>query len=78
MRNLPLGGVWWRLFMTAVGYRYELRRGGELVATGRLSRERPLEPGQQVEVAGYLGTVQSVEPILGSRELNVVITVESR
>ena len=63
--------------MAAVEYRYELRRGGELIATGHLSPERPLEPGEQIEVAGYLGTVQSIEPILGSRELNVVVTLES-
>lgn len=64
--------------MEAIEYRYELRRGGELLATGRLSRERPLEPGEQTEVAGYLGTVRSIEPILGARELNVVMTFESR
>jgi hypothetical protein len=59
--------------MGAVEYRYELRRGDELVATGRLAREEPLETGQVVEIAGHVGAVRSVEPILGERELRVVV-----
>jgi hypothetical protein len=56
-----------------VDYRYELRRGEELVATGRLTREEPLAAGQTIEVAGHPGTVRSVEPVLGERELRLVV-----
>jgi hypothetical protein len=54
-------------------YRYELRRGDELVATGHLSRERPLEVGERVTIASRAGIVRSVEPLLGERELRLVV-----
>ena len=53
--------------MMVIEYRYELRCGDELVATGHLSRERPLE------IAGHSGTVRTAEPILGERELRLVV-----
>ncbi len=56
-----------------VNYRYELRRGNELVATGRLAREQPFEVGEGVEIAGLIGIVRTVEPILGERELRLVV-----
>jgi hypothetical protein len=59
--------------MPAVEYRYELRRGDEVVATGHLSREQPFEVGQYVEIAGRRGIVRVVEPILGERELRLVV-----
>jgi hypothetical protein len=34
--------------MGGVDYRYELRRGDQVVATGHLSREQPLEVGERV------------------------------
>jgi hypothetical protein len=61
------------LRMEAVQYRYELRRGDEVVATGRLSREQPFEVGGWVEVAGRTGIVRTIEPILGERELRLVV-----
>jgi hypothetical protein len=59
--------------MPAVDYRYELRRGDEVVATGHLSREQPLEVGQRFEIAGQDAIVRTVEPILGERELRLVV-----
>jgi hypothetical protein len=38
--------------VAGVGYRYELRRGDEVVATGHLSRELPLEVGDRIEIGG--------------------------
>ena len=55
-----------------LNYRYEVRRGGEIVATGRLSHE-PLEPGDSVVVGGGPGVVRTVEPILGETELRLVV-----
>jgi hypothetical protein len=56
-----------------VEYRYELRRGEEVLATGHLSREQPLEVGERVVIGGRPGIVRSVDPILGERELRLVV-----
>ena len=61
--------------MPVVEYRYELRRGDEVVATGHLNREPALEVGQRVEIAGQTGIVRTVEPILGERELRLVVQI---
>ena len=54
-------------------YRYELRRGDEVVATGHLSRERPLEVGERLEIGARVGTVRSITPVLGEHELHLVV-----
>ena len=59
--------------MAGVDYRYELRRGEEVVATGHLSREEPLEVGSRLEINGQLGVVRTIEPLLGERELRLVV-----
>jgi hypothetical protein len=62
--------------MPTLEYRYELRRGDEIVATGHLSHEQPLEVGQRVEIAGQTGIVRTVEPILGQRELRLIVQLQ--
>ena len=59
--------------MGGVNYRYELRRGDEVVATGHLSRERPLAVGETLEIGGQLGIVRTIEPLLGEQELRLVL-----
>lgn len=54
-------------------YRYELRRGDEVVATGHFSREQPLEVGERIAVGSHSGIVRSIEPLLGERELRLVV-----
>lgn len=54
-------------------YRYELRRGEEVIATGHMGSERPLEVGERVEIGRHSGIVRSVEPLLGERELRLVV-----
>jgi hypothetical protein len=54
-------------------YRYELRRGEELIATGHLGREEPLEVGERIVIAGRPGIVRRVEPLLGEHELRLVV-----
>jgi hypothetical protein len=54
-------------------YRYEPRRGDEVVATGRLNYEQPLEVGDRVEIGGQYGIVNTIEPILRERELRLVV-----
>ena len=54
-------------------YRYELRRGDELIATGRLSSEQRFEVGQRITIGSRSGIVRSIEPTLGGRELHLVV-----
>ena len=54
-------------------YRYELRRGEEVLATGHLSREQPLEVGARIVIGGRPGIVRTIEPLLGERELRLVV-----
>jgi hypothetical protein len=55
------------------GYRYELRRGDEVIATGYFSREQPLEVGERITIGGRAGIVRDVAPVLGERELRLVV-----
>lgn len=57
----------------AVHYRYELRRGEEIVATGHLAWEEPLQVGDRVVIAGKEGIVRSLDPVLGEPEWRVVV-----
>ena len=54
-------------------YRYELRRGDEVIATGHLSREQPLEVGERITIGRRAGIVRAVEPLLRERELRLVV-----
>lgn len=60
-------------FEMAVGYRYELRRGDEVVATGHLTRARPFEVGERALIGAKAGIVRSIEPLLGEQELHLVV-----
>jgi hypothetical protein len=54
-------------------YRYELRRGEEVLATGHLSLDEALVVGQAVTIGTHSGIVLSVEPLLHERELRLVV-----
>jgi hypothetical protein len=54
-------------------YRYELRRGDEVIATGQLSSEQPLEVGERSAIGSRSGMVRSIVPLLGERELRLVV-----
>ena len=54
-------------------YRYELRRGDEVIATGHLSRVQPLEVGERLTIGSRTGIVRDVAPLLGERELRLVV-----
>lgn len=69
----PVASVSWAGPVGAIDYVYELRRGDEVIATGRLSREEPLEVGDRLEIAHREGIVRSVEPLLGESTLRVVV-----
>jgi hypothetical protein len=57
----------------APDYRYELRLGEEVIATGHLSREEALEVGEQLTIGAHPGVVRSVEPLLHERELRLIV-----
>ena len=59
--------------MPAFVYRYELRRGDEIFATGHLTRETPLEIGDRIGVGRSEGVLREIEPTLEERERRVVI-----
>jgi preprotein translocase subunit YajC len=59
--------------VTGVGYRYELRRGDEVVATGHLNHEQSLEVGDRIQIGGQVGIVRTVEPLLGEGEVRLVV-----
>jgi hypothetical protein len=54
-------------------YRYELRRGEQVIATGHLCREQPLEVGERIAIGGQSGIVRATEPLLHERELRLVV-----
>lgn len=59
--------------MAGVDYRYQLRHADEVVATGHLNRDGPLEVGEWIEVAGHQGTVRAIEPQLHEDEMRLVV-----
>jgi hypothetical protein len=62
---------------TMPDYRYEVRRGDEVVATGHLSHERPLQVGETLAIGSRLSLVRSIEPQLRDRELQLVLQLGS-
>jgi hypothetical protein len=54
-------------------YRYELKRGDEVLATGHLNRDTPLNTGDRIGVNGREGIVRLIEPQLGEPEQRLVI-----
>jgi hypothetical protein len=52
----------------AHSYRYSLRRGDEIVATGHLLSEHAIELGEELTVGPHRGVVVSIDPSLGALE----------
>ncbi len=50
-------------------YAYELRRGEQILATGRLLTEHELTPGDEVTVAGIVAEVAEVSWLNGELRL---------
>jgi hypothetical protein len=57
-------------------YRYELRSDDRLVGTGHLRLAQALNAGDRIEIGKRTGIVQAIEPLLGQRELRLVIQLE--
>jgi hypothetical protein len=56
-----------------VVYRFELRRADEIIATGHLSPEEPLEVGDAIRIGRRQGIIRTIEPLLGEPELRMVV-----
>ena len=52
-----------------VAYAYELRRGEEILSTGRLTAEHELVPGDEMTVAGILARVEELGWVNGESRL---------
>ena len=59
--------------MGGLTYRYELRRGEEIVATGHLTPDTPLEVGDRIVIGRSEGIVRAIEPTLGESEHRLVV-----
>jgi hypothetical protein len=59
--------------MDDAGYRYELRRGDEIIATGHLTHQTPLDVGDRITIGRAEGIVREIEPTLGGTERRLVI-----
>ena len=59
--------------MDAVVYRFELRSGDEIIATGHLSPGEPFEIGEAVTIGRRKGVVRSIEPLLDEPEWRLVV-----
>jgi hypothetical protein len=57
----------------ATSYRYELKRGDEVLATGHLSSEPPFAVGDPITVNGREGIIRTVAPLLADTEQRIVI-----
>lgn len=62
--------------MDAVVYRFELRHADEIVATGHLSPENPLEVGDSIKIGRRVGIVRTIEPLLGEPEMRLVVQLK--
>lgn len=59
-----------------VDYLYELRRGEEVLATGRLRESEPLAVGDRIALAGRTGVVRTIEPQLGNPTMHVLLEAD--
>ena len=59
--------------MRSASYRYELRRGDEIIATGHLPHDTPLEVGDRITIGTAQGIVREIDPILGESESRLVV-----
>jgi hypothetical protein len=62
----------------ATAYAYELRRGEDVLSTGRLTAEHDLAPGDELAVAGVVARVKEVAWSDGERRLMLEETPNPR
>jgi len=50
-------------------YEYELRRDGDVIATGRIQLEQPPAPGDELSLGSTRARVEDVLPLRGGQRL---------
>ena len=55
--------------LVGAAYAYELRRGEEILSTGRLTAEHEVAPGDEVTVAGIVAQVKELSWVNGESRL---------
>jgi hypothetical protein len=66
----------YRSALMASIYSHELRRGDEIVATGHLTNEEPLQVGQTLNIGSRKGVIQTIQPVLRASELRLVVQLQ--
>ena len=59
-------------------YRYELWYLGQLLAAGRFTNDRPLEPGDAVTIGVNRGVVREVKLTASGKALKLVVDLTGR
>ena len=59
--------------MSPTAYRYELWHDEKLVATGRFTNDRQLEPGDHITLGTQRGTVREITPTVSPGDLRLVV-----
>ena len=59
--------------MSELQFRYELRTGHQILATGHLSVAHPIHVGDELALGAKRGIVAEITPIPGSHESRLVI-----
>ena len=54
-------------------YLYELHRGDQIIATGHLNHDQPLEVGERIHVAGHTGIVREIIPGVGHNPVRLIV-----
>lgn len=61
--------------MSPTNYRYELRKGDAIIATGHITYKTPLEVGDEIAIGKTRGTVRELGPIRDG-QVRLVIQIE--
>lgn len=59
--------------MASTTYRYELRRGDTITATGHITYDDPLEAGDEITIGRSIGIVRELGPRNPDGEIRLVI-----
>lgn len=59
----------WMMVVVGAAYAYELRRGDQVLSTGRLTMDEELAPGDEVTVAGIVALVNELGWVGGESRL---------
>jgi hypothetical protein len=70
--TLSGGSLAW-VVMATINYRYELRRGDSITATGRISYETALSVGDPITIGTAHGVVRAVGPRHADGEVRLLI-----